>query len=299
MFLSLRMSTRWWIGLGVAGGLALVAVPYANQPASSPALSSSGQSAKDEVAPSRSVEQTIEITLADALVVAERGLQRLDREVIDYSARLVKQERVNGRLEPPSEMLVKIQNPGRDSDGRVKRPMRVYLFFKEPEAIAGREVIWCADQWNRELIAHETGVLGLVRLKLDPHGALAMYGNRYPIERIGLANLVEELLRRGRAVTEPERLKVSKVDSVRVAERDCALIRIESRAPEDQLGFCRIDVAVDLERELPVHLATFQWPNKKGDAPLLDESYTYYDILLNVGLVDADFDPDNPRYKFP
>ena len=32
---------------------------------------------------------------------------------------------------------------------------------------------------------------------------------------------------------------------------------------------------------------------------MLLEEYTYVDVQLNVGLIDADFDPDNPRYDFP
>ena len=39
-------------------------------------------------------------------------------------------------------------------------------------------------------------------------------------------------------------------------------------------------------------------PAVSGPAPLL-ESYTYYDVKLNVGLTEDDFDPANPEYRYP
>ncbi len=85
----------------------------------------------------------------------------------------------------------------------------VYLKFVLPTNTAGREVIWCQDKFDGNLVAHEAGMLNLLRVKLDPRGAIAMMGNRYPIENIGLAFLTEELLRRGRGAPDDADLQVS------------------------------------------------------------------------------------------
>jgi len=43
----------------------------------------------------------------------------------------------------------------------------------------------------------------------------------------------------------------------------------------------------------------YDWPTTPGgEAPLIEE-YTYYNVKLNVGLTDLDFDKTNPAYNFP
>ena len=40
------------------------------------------------------------------------------------------------------------------------------------------------------------------------------------------------------------------------------------------------------------------WPREKGGPPELLEEYTYLDLKLNNGFTDADFDTQNPGYRF-
>ncbi len=160
-------------------------------------------------------------------------------------------------------------------------------------------MIWCQDKFDGNLVAHEAGMLNLLRVKLDPRGAIAMMGNRYPIENIGLAFLTEELLRRGRGAPDDADLQVSMRDGHQVGEKTCRLIRIECPTRDAGLGFARIDIAVDEEHLIPLHYSSYDWGAKPGEEPILLESYTYYDVVLNPGLTDADFDPDNPDYAYP
>ena len=64
-------------------------------------------------------------------------------------------------------------------------------------------------------------------------------------------------------------------------------IRIEnsSYAPKTEIAF-------DPQTLLPILITSYD-----GDG-LLVESYRYRDIKTNVGLTDADFDPENPLYHF-
>ncbi len=236
-------------------------------------------------------------TFENALKIAEVGLQNLDQNVVDYSARMIKQERVGDKLTDPAELFVKIQNPGRDENGEPLRPLRVYLQFLNPNA--GREVIWGEDLFDKKLVVHEGGFMNLMRLSLDPDGMVAMNGNRYPVYRIGLAYLTEELLRRGREAPKDIDLRITTQVDHRIGDRDCLLIRIECPADRKELEFAQIDIAVDQENQIPLHYASYDWPDKPDEPLKLIESYTYYDVKLNPGYQDIDFSPDNPEYKFP
>jgi hypothetical protein len=126
-----------------------------------------------------------------------------------------------------------------------------------------------------------------------------MMGNRHPISHIGLAYLMDELIRYGSRAPADAELSVQKFDDHDVSGTKCRLIRIESNSPEAGLGFSRIDIAVDMDKLIPVHLSTYDWPPAGQHEPQLIESYTYYDVVLNPGLSDLDFDTKNPEYNFP
>ncbi|HQU45374.1 MAG TPA: DUF1571 domain-containing protein, partial [Pirellulales bacterium] len=58
-------------------------------------------------------------------------------------------------------------------------------------------------------------------------------------------------------------------------------------------------IVLDDEWDVPVHFESHEWPVGDASQPVLSETYSYYDLTLNVGLTDRDFDPDNPEYSFP
>jgi len=51
--------------------------------------------------------------------------------------------------------------------------------------------------------------------------------------------------------------------------------------------------------KIPLRYAAYFWPATPGseELPVLEE-YTYLNVKLNVGLADADFNPNNPNYNF-
>ena len=236
--------------------------------------------------------------LDPALQLAYDGLSRMRRGVHDYTATLVKRERIDGRLGEEEFIELKIRN-ARNREGIGQVPLSIYCRFLKPASCAGREVIWVAGQNNNKLVAHETGVIrGLVRVNLDPEGGLAMRGNRYPIYEAGIENLVVKLIEKAERDRKAGACEVDFFNS-RVANRDCLLIKVrhdERRSPYD---FHLAEVFIDRELGIPIRYAAYTWPRRAGEEPILEEEYTYTNIRLNVGLTDRDFDPDNPAYAFP
>jgi len=249
--------------------------------------------------PAEGVPVPQEATLEDVLQLAREGLTELQKNINDYTAHVIKQERIGGILRPPEEMDLKLQTE-QTENGKVIRPMRVYLRFTSPVSMAGQEVIWDPQANDNKLVAHGAGLLNVMRVSLKPDSFLAMTGNRYPITQIGLTNLVRKLIERGELDQQTAAATVSITEGHLEGDRECKLIRVVHTEPTGRPDdFSLAEIAIDSQRQIPLRYTAFGWPEEGSSAPPLLESYTYLDVELNVGLTDADFDPDNPDYDFP
>ncbi len=242
-------------------------------------------------------DETGQSTLVDVLVLAKEILGEMEANVVDYQATLVKRERINGTLGPESSLQVKIRNA--DEDRESNPGLSVYLKFLEPSAAAGREVIWHERLRDGKLVAHEGGFRGFLRVTLNPTGRLAMLGNKYPITEIGLIKLLEKLIEKGERDQHMSSAAVTIDDTQSIDGRPCRMIEVRHPKPEGEIDFHIAQIFIDLEKRIPVRYAAYMWPETEGSEPPLEEEYTYFDVELNVGLTDADFDPDNPAYDFP
>ncbi len=236
--------------------------------------------------------------LDPALKRAEEGLKLIKETVSDYTATIIKRERIGGKLKEHEFIAAKIRN-GKEKDGKVVVPFAVYLKFLKPQAVAGREVIWVEGANENKVIAHETGLLGFKRFYLPPDGMLAMMGQRYPITNIGMQRLIEELLMRGANDLKHGECEVKFYKGAKVDKYVCTLIEVVHPVQRDHFTFHRARIYIDESLGVPVRYAAWSWPTEQGGEPVLEEEYTYRNIKLNVGLTDADFDPDNPAYDYP
>lgn len=242
-----------------------------------------------------------EISMAELLELAADAHSHVVASVDDYTARFVKQETDRrGKLGAKTEMAMKVQTAHRG--GEVGTPMRVYLKFLSPDDVAGREVIWSADRYDGKLVVHEAGILGNVPIPpLDPEGMIAMRGQRYPIYEIGLTKLLEKLIVRGEPDRDDPSIRVTIDYDQRLDDRPVWLIRIRRHSPAlGENNFSLAEILFDPERKLVLRYRSFAWPeNDTTDTPPLIESYTYHEVMTNVGLTDRDFDRENPEYGFP
>jgi outer membrane lipoprotein-sorting protein len=242
-----------------------------------------------------------ESSLTEVLEMAESSLQNLRANVDDYSATLIKQERVGGVLGEANELTVKVQCRHRGGNSDDSEPMRVYLRFERPESVAGREVIWAEDLHDGKLLAHEAGLLGLMTVRLDPTGMIAMRGQKYPIFDIGLTNLLKKLIERGEKDRGSSDVAVTITSDVELNGVLCDLIEVKRLRPTGGAeDFSLAEICFDRGLNLPLRYTAYGWPDGDSEvsqAPLL-ESYTYLNIQTNVGLNESDFDPDNPDYQF-
>lgn len=237
--------------------------------------------------------------LDDALQRARRSLALCQSSVNDYTALLVKRERVGGTLGPHEYMTAKIRSR-KIVNGEVVQPLSVYLGFVKPAAIKGREVLYVEGRNNGNLVAHEGGFKGkfLPTVNLPPTGTLAMRGQRYPMTEIGLENLLVKLIERGEQAKKLPDVHADLKTGIKVNNRPCRLLTVTQPTRRPELLFYQAKVYMDDELNVPIRYIAYDWPSGNDKNLQVIEEYNYLNLKLNVGLTDADFDPNNSAYNF-
>ena len=153
-------------------------------------------------------------------------------------------------------------------------------------------------QNDNKIIVHEPGVLGLFKVVQAPDSFVAMVGNRYPITETGLLRLMQKLTQFGLRDRKHGDCDVQIIKNIQVAEVNCTRLRIVHPEKQEPFTFHIAEIDMDMERMIPIRLATWDWPLAQQEPPLVEE-YIYHKLRLNAGLKDLDFDPRNPAYHYP
>ncbi len=224
--------------------------------------------------------------LMPAMRIAQAGLANIDANIHDYTAMLYKQERVNGVLLGREVAFIKVRH----------QPFGVYMFFLKPHK--GRECLYNSplDGTKGKLIAMDCGWKRKIgKLELDPEGNLAMKGQKYPIMKLGIRMLTQELIDVASNDIKFGECEVRTMAS-KINGRPVTLIEVVHPIPRQNFRFHKAELFVDNELQLPIRYAAYMWPEKPGDPPPLEESYTYLNLKVNNGFGPIDFDKDNPEY---
>ncbi len=237
--------------------------------------------------------------LDEALRIAQEGLQNIRANVRDYTATLAKRERVGDTVGNYEYMTIKVRNR-KERDGKVEVPFSVYMTFLKPADVRGREVIYVEGRNENKLVAHEGGTKGrfLPTVWLDPHGMLAMRGNRYPITQLGIENLVVQLLERGARDRQHPDIQVEFRKNAKMNDRTCTVVVIKHPEQRPGMDFHLAQVFIDDQLNVPIRYVAYDWPKEAGQEGDVIEEYNYLNLQVNVGLTDADFDHQNPNYAF-
>jgi hypothetical protein len=227
---------------------------------------------------------------------AKAGLERIRANIKDYSCTLVKQERIGNELYPQEYMYAEVRNR-KVENGKIVQPLSVYMYFLRPEKVKGREVIYVEGQNENKLVAHgSTPVERIVgAVQLDPTGAMAMKGNRYPITEVGLENLVVKLIEKAERDRQYGECTVSIKPGVKINDRGCTLMEVVHPTPRPHFDFNIARVYLDDELHLPVRYEAYTWPTRPNGQPELTECYTYLNLKVNVGLEDKNFTKERFR----
>jgi hypothetical protein len=242
--------------------------------------------------------------LTPVLSMAREALQRHRKEHTGYTATMLKTERIDGKLYPQATMKLKLRYLPADQ-GSELRNVAVYLDFLDPPKQKGREVIYYHGKNDNMLLAHEGGFFGIITVPLAPNSRIAMIGNRYPITEVGLEKLLVRLIEKGERDSRLGDCVVNRRSGEMIADRSCELIEVIHNEKTATVGDKTIPHEFHIARiwfdesiMLPIKYASYSWPTKEGEEPVLEEEYQYNDLILNPNLTDIDFDTENPKYRY-
>jgi hypothetical protein len=262
-----------------AGALVLtVSAALAQTPAELSARTSTGEGSPLQV-------RLTEHPLMPVLRWAEQDLPAIEK-LKDYSATLVRRERIRGALSNYEHVFVKIRHA----------PFSVYACFQAPASVKGQEVIYIVGQNQGNMWAHKPHMA--VTLSVHPEGLIAMSGRHYPLTEIGLVNMVRRLVEVGQRDLKYGECEVTYFPGAKINQRGCTVIQVIHPTPRDVFRFHLARVFVDDELKMPIRYESYDWPREPGGEPRLIEEYTYLDLKLNNGFTDEDFNTRNPEYHF-
>jgi hypothetical protein len=283
-----------FVGLGIPGVCWWLTAPL--EPATEPLFSESTARTTEPARPvsALQVPDWPEVRLEgppakrlilEMLLAARRRLGA----VPGYTAKLHKQERINGKLGSQQLLAMKVRH----------RPFAVYFKFLSPSP--GREVVYAEGLHDNKMIAHGTGMARLLvpRLAVPPDHPLALAENRHPVTEAGLVNLTEKLIgfREMDLKDNDARTLLDRTTGPDGREWLRSVHIHAHRKPGRP--FARSEVLYDPESRFPLQISNFDWPSADDSGELLlAERYRYEDLDLDVSLTSLDFDPANPAYAF-
>ncbi|MFV2065998.1 MAG: DUF1571 domain-containing protein [Pirellulales bacterium] len=239
--------------------------------------------------------------LVQVLRMAKPIHEHIVSDIRDYTATLIKRERLGDELSDYITMFIKVRH-AQIKDGQTAVPFSVYLRFLGPEGVKGREVMYVEGHNDGKLLAQESPntVTGKIfgTTALNPTGLLAMRGNRYPITEIGIEMMIRRLMEVAKTDMKYDETKVTILKGAKVGDRTCHCLQVVHPVRRDYFRYHLARVFIDDALNLPIRYASYDWPKSPGDDPPLLEEYTYMDLKINVGLNDSDFDTSHPDYHF-
>src|SRR5262249_19279677 len=228
---------------------AQAAVPQQAQPAAAPK------------SPFELTQQPNEHPLAPFVRVCKGCLQNISQNVHDYSCTLVKQERLDGELGEQQQISMRVRH----------EPFSVYMKFIKP--YQGREVLYVDGQNDNKMYVLEAGwkrtVLG--KMSFAPDSSVVMSGQKYPITRVGMRNLLSDLIKFNEAEMQYAECDVTSNPDIKIVNRSTTLVQITHPIPRQNFRAHIVRVFFDNELRVPIHYDAFSWPEKPGQQPPLEE----------------------------
>ena len=202
--------------------------------------------------------------------------------VKDYTGTLVKQERVNGTMQPEQFIALRVR----------QQPFSVHLKWQGPKQFVGQEAAYIAGKNNGQMRAKGSGLISAVGfVSLEPTDPRALKQSRHAITDSGIGNLIEKIAR-GHEVARraaPGQTKAT-LREYQFQQRPCVGLECMNLVNNGQFYSYRTVVYFDKEMKLPVRFEAYDWPAPNGSATgELLECYSYIDLKFNVGLTDAAF----------
>lgn len=198
----------------------------------------------------------------------------------NYTCRLDKRERIDGKMQETQHIDVKFRKPG-----------HMYLkWAKGPHE--GRQMLYRAGT-DDKLFVKEAGLLGIATVRLSPDSSMVKADTNHPLLDLDLGftiNLIYDNLSKGQKNGDVK-LKFKGIEWVGgrpayVVESTFTKVAEKGYYAPRSLNYH------DRQTGLPVRTIIYE-----ADGSVREE-YSWTKLKMNAGLTDKDFDPENPEYGF-
>lgn len=237
-------------------------------------------------------------SLVPLVEFARKAQLRFETEVDAYTCMLVKRETLEGSLESPKYIQLKIRERRAEGEQLIQ-PRSLYAKFLKPTDVAGREVLFVEDERDGNILVRRGGTrLPNLTLELKADSRLAKRESNYSILQTGIRPMLEQILDRIETQIDPKNIKIRYFADAKVDGRPCQHIEVNQLAHTPESTFQLAKVYIDNELELPVYFSSYAWSEEPEGEPVLQEQYAITKINLSAKLTDLDFDRTNPEYQF-
>ncbi|MFH1050791.1 MAG: DUF1571 domain-containing protein [bacterium] len=207
------------------------------------------------------------------------SLESSFEKVNDYTCKLYKKELVDGKYTLRKNINFKF-----------KKPCYYYLNWTEGED-KGMEVIYAGKKYKNKLKVHPGGIMSFIDIAIDPRGKKALEGCRHSVLDADFGSIIELMKKNYELAQKHEGAELQQLANGVVNGKASKVFKIT--LPKDDIYYGHlIYLHLDEKSDLPLKFVVYD-KNKK-----LLEDYEFWDLKVNVGLTDIDFDVDNPKYKF-
>jgi hypothetical protein len=212
--------------------------------------------------------------LDEALALVARA-RKAYAKIKDYSCTMIKRERLDGELSPNNVITLQVR----------KKPFSVSMVWQEPKASEGQECVYVTGKYDGKMRVKLPGFLGsLGYISLATDDERVGKESRHKVTEAGLGALIE---RCGKGWEEERRLKTARVriGTFTFAKRKCSRVELTHPSPVGgKFKYYRNVVYFDQQTGLPIRVENYNWPQKPGTRPLLDEVFSYVNLRLNPNL---------------
>ena len=238
------------------------------------------------------------------LMAAYRNFQS---KVHDYTAVLIKRERLAGKLSSRQFAKIKIRTPRHCETGK-SIPHGVYVKFYHPRSLSGREILYVENQRGGRMLARKGGTFfANFTREFELDHAIAKSESNYAISDTGVDVMFQQALK---LLTDHEKdadCTLTEFERKQIEGRSCRHFELRLAEKNERVPYQYLRFLFDDELNVPLYVAQYGWDTSESNPGVdsadqmertLREEFFLARLKLNVGLSEEDFRSDHPDYKF-
>jgi len=219
-------------------------------------------------------DRLVQLAQSDHIALLKWAMDQYDKNVQDFTVTLLKQERINGKLQKQETISVKFKD----------EPFSVYMQWLEN---AGKidKLLYVEGQNDNQMVVHPSGLLSWIKsVKRSPQDEQVRKTSRRTCDQFGFYRSMESILSVYELAKKNQELQTVYVGQTTVLGRPCVSIE-RLLPPHAEFPYARLVMDFDAEYALPISIASYDWQGN------LLSQYQFQDLKLNVGLTASAFTP--------